>query len=113
MPQEVMQIVKQRMQETAKDKTQHLNASDMYLDDLKRNFASTESRNAVKNGNVPIVSKLAKGCDKLRIITDDDSDEDYDADNFDLRKSFGKPGGKLSLQEELGALKSELQGFEP
>lgn len=51
----------------------------------------------------------------------DDEDDDDDNTNNDLRKSFGKPKGpgklaemkaKLSLSEELGAMKSELREFD-
>ena len=120
--------------ETAKEK-ELFDPSDMYLDDLKKNFSSVmmDSRNTASRSNKPIASQLARngpnghGHNNIRINKqqDDDSDDDDDdilAGGADLRQSFGKKGGggtlaeikaKLSLQEELGALKSELNSFEP
>jgi len=108
----------------------------MYLDDFKRNFGSVmmDSRNAASRSNKPIASELARGApsgnqNNIRIRKHDDSDDDDDegddykilAGGEDLRQSFGKKkvggGGlaemkaKLSLKEELGALKSELSTF--
>ena len=56
----------------------------MYLEDFKKNFGAMESRNAANRSNKPIASqldksggKLASGIRKnLRILDDDDSDED-------------------------------------
>ena len=100
----------------------------MYLDDLKKNFGSVmmDSRNTASRSNKPIASQLARGGpngqNNIRINKDDDSDDDDDilAGGGDLRQSFGKKKtgslaeikAKLSLQEELGALKSELSSFE-
>lgn len=109
----------------------------MYLDDFKRNFGSVmmDSRNAANKSNKPIASELARGApsgiqNNIRIRKHDDSDDDDDegddykilAGGEDLRQSFGKKkagGGslaemkaKLSLKEELGALKSELSTFQ-
>ena len=92
-----------------------------------------DSRNTANRSNKPIASQLAKGGHKnIRISRSGDSDEDDDEDDddailageSDLRS--GEYGGgkkvqggglaqmkaKLSLQEELGALKSELSNFE-
>ena len=101
----------------------------MYLDDLKKNFGSVmmDSRNTASRSNKPIASQLARGSsaghNNIRISKQDDSDDDDDdilAGGGDLRQSYGKKRGgslaeikaKLSLQEELGALKSELSSFE-
>lgn len=55
MPKEVMEIVQNRLKETAKDKKhQNFDASDMYLNDFKKNFGSTESRNSNTRANKPI-----------------------------------------------------------
>ena len=137
MPDEVKKIVQERLKETAKDREAAFDPSDMYLDDLKKNFGSVmslDSRNTSANrSNKPIASQLAKGQtgsqqSKIRILShadnENDSDEDDDDDVLgrgreDLQQSFGKKGGglaqlkaKLSLQEELGALKSELSDFD-
>ncbi len=99
----------------------------MYLDDFKKNFGAVESRNAASRSNKPIslaLSRDEKGSrNNIRVLNDDDSDDevlerdDDEAEN-DLRKSFGKKPGSLahmkanlSLQEELGAMKSELASF--
>ena len=92
---------------------------------------SLDSRNSANRSNKPIASGLAKGPGKIRVQHHDndknDSDEEDDDDDDDilgrsgedLRQSFGKKTGglaqlkaKLSLQEELGALKSELSDFD-
>ena len=138
MPDEVKKIFQQRLEETAKDREAAFDPSDMYLDDLKKNFGSVmslDSRNSAANrSNKPIASQLAKGPSnnsKIRVHRhnndDNDSDEEDDDDILgrsggeeeDLRQSFGKKTGglaqlkaKLSLQEELGALKSELSDFD-
>ena len=91
-----------------------------------------DSRNTASRSNKPIASQLAKGGGhghkNIRISKSGDSDDDEDDDDAilaggaDLRS--GEYGGKkaqgglaqmkakLSLQEELGALKSELSNFE-
>ena len=63
MPEEVRKIVEKRLKETAKDKEQAFDQSDMYLDDFKRNFGSVmmDSRNAASRSNKPIASQLARG----------------------------------------------------
>ena len=86
-----------------------------------------DSRNNANRSNKPIASELAKGgptgSNNIRVSKDGDSDEEDDDDILgggeDLGQSFGKKKGgleelkaKLSLQEELGALKSELSTFE-
>ena len=63
MPNEVKKIVQQRLQETAKEKEQAFDPSDMYLDDLKRNFGSVmlmDSRNTASRSNKPIATQLAR-----------------------------------------------------
>ena len=84
MPEEVKKIVQERLKETSKDKDSSNSKTDMYLEDFKRNFGAMESRNAANRSNKPIASqldksggKLASGLRKnLRILDDDDSDED-------------------------------------
>ena len=90
-----------------------------------------DSRNTANRSNKPIASQLAKGGHKnIRISRSGDSDEDDDEDDDDAilagESDLNQYGGakkvqggglaqmkaKLSLQEELGALKSELSNFE-
>ena len=61
MPDEVKKIVQQRLKETAKEK-ELFDPSDMYLDDLKKNFGSVmmDSRNTASRSNKPIASQLAR-----------------------------------------------------
>lgn len=99
------------MEETAKDREAALDSSDMYLDDLKKNFGSVmslDSRNSANRSNKPIASGLAKGPGKIRVQHHDndknDSDEEDDDDDDDilgrsgedLRQSFGKKTGGLA-----------------
>ena len=84
-------------------------SSDMYLEDFKKSFGQAESRNAASRANKKMSMQIKVGG------RDDDND---DFENSDMRESFGKRGGgkgglaelksKLSLKEELGALRSEL-----
>jgi len=104
----------------------------MYLDDFRKNFGTVESRNAANRSNKPISSALSRDnkitSGSIRVLNDDDFDDDSDDDDAilnreneeDLRRSFGKkkPGmrnnslaamkANMSLQEELGAMKSDL-----
>ena len=137
MPESVKKILEQRMEETAKDKQQQFNPSDMSLDQFKKNFGQQESRNSASRSNKPIQTELAKRTDstvkqQIRILSGNEEGSDDDDEilgrheggeeelNEDFRKSFGKRSSgqlaqlkaKLSLQEELGALKSELREFD-
>ena len=84
MPEEVKKIVQERLKQTSKEKDNANAKTDMYLEDFKKNFGAMESRNAANRSNKPIASqldksggKLASGIRKnLRILDDDDSDED-------------------------------------
>ena len=114
MPEEVKKIVQERLKETSKEKDNSSAKTDMYLEDFKKSFGAMESRNAANRSNKPIASQLDKSGGKfatgirknLRILDDDDSDEDdqllgrdtSDQGNSDLRQSFGKPkaGGALA-----------------
>ena len=129
------------MQETAKEReVQNFDASDKYMDQFKKSMMGSsmaESRNAAKRSNKPIQSDLAKGGSKtnsnnIRILYDTQGDSDEDEEDDDailsgkardedpLAQSYGRKGtgalasmkAKLSLQEELGALKSELSTFD-
>ena len=129
------------MQETAKEReVQNFDASDKYMDQFKKSMMGSsmaESRNAAKRSNKPIQSDLAKGSkgggsSNIRILYDTQGDSDEDEEDDDailsgkardedpLAQSYGRKGtgalasmkAKLSLQEELGALKSELSTFD-
>lgn len=84
MPEEVKKIVQERLKQTSKEKDNANAKTDMYLEDFKKNFGAMESRNAANRSNKPIASQLDKSGGKfasgirknLRILDDDDSDED-------------------------------------
>ena len=84
MPEEVKKIVQERLKQTSKEKDNTTAKTDMYLEDFKKNFGAMESRNAANRSNKPIASQLDKSGGKiatgirknLRILDDDDSDED-------------------------------------
>ena len=108
-------MLQKRMQETQKEKkSSQLESSDMYLNDFKQSFSKAESRNANSRSNKQMVQiKMSQ-----HPLVEADDDDDDERDN-PLRQSFGKRGGslaqlksKLTLQQELGALRSELGNFE-
>ena len=60
MPEAVKKMLEQRLEETAQDRKQQFNPSDMSLEQFKKNFGQQESRNSASRSNKPIQTELAK-----------------------------------------------------
>ena len=120
MSDDVKKIIEERMKETAKQKDdQFVDHSDMYMAQFKNNFGQMESRNSVGRQSIG-KGGPKKNTTKLTIKSGNGDEDDSDEDDDWQKESFGKRGGgglaqmkaKLSLKEELGALKSELDDFD-
>lgn len=104
MPDAIKKIVQDRLKETANDRQTAFDPSDMYLDDLKKNFGSVmmDSRNAANRSNKPIASQLAKGgnAQRIRILKHDDDDDDYEDEDDDDDDILGGRGSSATASAE-------------